>query len=142
MQAFGLLFGYGLQFLVGILLNLFVTLPASHPGSTGNEYFARSAHSLIWAFSGTGGWELALHAYIALGLVLSSAALFIRSLKQHNRRWEIAGGIAAFFTLGAFFNGLSFVNYNEDVSSFIMATCWLIAVGALVVGLVRDHARA
>jgi hypothetical protein len=44
MQAAGLLIGYCLQFLVGMLLSLFVTLPSTHPGSTGSEYFTRSSH--------------------------------------------------------------------------------------------------
>src|ERR1700676_3641916 len=127
-QAAGLLVGYVLQFLAGMLLNLFITIPSTHPGSSGSEFFSRSSHSLVWALSTHGGWELAFHAYLALVLVLGSFSLFIRAVIAHNKDWSIAGGVAALFTLGAFFNGLSFVNYNKNVSSMIMATCWLIAV--------------
>jgi hypothetical protein len=35
------------------------------------------------------------------------------------------------------FNGLSFTDFGEDFSSMIMASCWLIAVGALVIRISR-----
>ena len=43
------------------------------------------------------------------------------------------------FTLGALFNGMSFMDYNEEPSSAIMADCWLTAVTALVTPLVRTR---
>jgi hypothetical protein len=140
-QAGGLLVGYALQFLAGMSLNLFVTLPAKHPGDTGNDYFVRSGHSLTWALSGHGGWPLAFHAYLGVLLVLGSAALFVNALIARSRRWEICGSIAALFTIGAFFNGMSFVDFNKDVSSMIMATCWLVAVASLIVGLAGVRLR-
>ncbi len=126
---------YVLQFLAGMILNLFVTLPAKHPGSVGSNYFARSWHSLVWSLSGGGGWQLATHAGIAVLLVLGSTALFVKALIWHDKTWSIYGGIAALFTLGAFFNGMSFVDFNKNISSMIMATCWLAAVGSVMYGL-------
>jgi hypothetical protein len=136
-HAGGLLIGYGLQFLAGMTLNLFKTLPKNHPGSTGKEFFSRSSHSLVWALSSNAGWALNTHAYLALVLIIGSIALFIRSLVFKNKQWVWASAIAAFFTLGAFFNGLSFVDYNHNLNSFIMAVCWLAAVSSLAYGLVR-----
>jgi hypothetical protein len=136
-HAIGLLFGYGLQFLAGMLLNLFVTIPKKHPGSSGSNYFGQSSHSLIWTLSGGGGWELAVHVYLAILLVLGSLSFFVRAMILHDKSWAIAGGLAALFTLGAFFNGLSFVDFNKDVSSMIMATCWLVAVSSLTYGLLN-----
>lgn len=136
-HAGGLLVGYGVQFLAGMTLNLFVTLPKAHPGTQGSDYFLRSSHSLTWALSGVGGLALAIHVYIAVALLAGSAALLVRSIKAHKQSWVWSGGVATFFTLGALFNGLSFVDYNQDVSSMIMASCWLIAVSALVVGWVK-----
>ncbi|HWZ65169.1 MAG TPA: hypothetical protein VNX65_00040 [Patescibacteria group bacterium] len=140
-HAIGLLAGYVLQFLAGMVLNLFVTIPETHPGSSGPEYFSRSFHSLIWALSGQGGWPLAFHAYLALALVLASAGLLINSILQRSKIWTIVGSVAALFTLTAFFNGMSFVDYNKNFSSMIMATCWMIAVGAVIYGLVVDRSR-
>ncbi|PXA65264.1 hypothetical protein CVS29_11400 [Arthrobacter psychrochitiniphilus] len=55
------------------------------------------------------------------------------------RRGRWPSGIAAVFTLAAFFNGLSFADYGEDFSSLIMASCWLIAVALVVFSLARTR---
>jgi hypothetical protein len=135
-HAIGLLIGYALQFLTGMLANLFVTIPATHPGSSGSDYFTRSWHSLVWTLAGHGGWELTVHVYLAVGLVLGSLSLYGKAQAMHNKVWAVCGGIAALFTIGALFNGLSFIDFNKDVSSMIMATCWLVAVGAVLAGLI------
>lgn len=140
LHAIGILLLLGLQFLAGMLLNLFVELPSSHPGSTGGEYFGRSAQSLFWALSNK-NWELATHAGIATLLVLAAASLFIRAIAVRDKLWMVTGGVAFLFVTGAFFNGLSFVDYNHDLSSMIMALCWLLAVATLVMGLVLALAR-
>jgi hypothetical protein len=134
-QAIGLLAGLGLQFVAGMLLNLFVTIPGRHPGSSGSAYVSRSYHSLGWALSNGGGWELTFHVYLGLLVTIGTLALLIHALLVHNRNWIIFGGTAAVLTLGAFFNGLSFVDYNKNISSMIMAVCWLGAISALVAGL-------
>lgn len=136
-QSIALLVGYALQFLAGMSLNLFVTIPSKHPGSSGNNYASRSWHSLLWTLAGHGGWALAFHVYLGILLALGSVSLGISALAQHNKNWAMVGSIAAVFTLGAFFNGLSFVDFNKNISSMIMAICWLVAVGVLVFGLVK-----
>ncbi|WP_308465901.1 hypothetical protein [Rathayibacter soli] len=133
---------FAVQFAFGMTLNLFVTLPKTHPGATGGEYFSRSAASLVWALTFGGGSVLFLHALLGAVLFVGTLALFIVSLRRDGRGWRWASGIALFFTFAAFFNGMSFVDYNEDFSSAIMAGCWLIAVVALVVALVRAPAAA
>jgi hypothetical protein len=135
-QAIGLLAGYALQFLAGMLLNLFVTIPTKHPGDSGSNYLARSWHSLVWTLSGHGGWELAFHVYLGCLLVVGSISLFTGAAIRHNTKWLVAGGVAALFTIGAFFNGMSFIDFNKDISSMIMATCWLAAVSSLVAACV------
>lgn len=137
LQSIGLLVGYGLQFLAGMLLNLFVTIPTHHPGSNASNYFGGGFHGLVWALSGHGGWELAFHVYLAVVLVAGSVSLLIMALNQHDRSWKIASGVTALFTIGALFNGLSFINYNHDINSMIMATCWLVAVGTLVFAIAK-----
>jgi hypothetical protein len=135
--AIALLIAYGLQFVVGMFLNLFVELPKTHPGRTGNEYFSRSFASLGWALSGGGGPALFTHALIGALLFAGSVSLFIVALAFRAHGWRWATGVAAFFTFGAFFNGMSFLDYGEDFSSAIMAGCWLIAVTSVLVALLR-----
>lgn len=135
--AIVLLWIYAAQFIAGMTLNLFVTLPDSHAGTTGNEYFSRSLASLLWALGGGGGPFLFVHALLGVALLVGSLILFIQSFRAPLPRWRWVTGVTFFFTFGALFNGLSFLDYNEDFSSAIMAGCWLIAGGALVVGVVR-----
>jgi hypothetical protein len=137
--AVALLIALGLQFTVGMVLNLFVELPKTHPGSTGDEYFTRSFTSLGWALSGGGGWALFTHALIGSLIFLGSLAFFVTSLWRRERGWRWVAGLTAFFTFGAFFNGMSFVDYGEDFSSAIMAGCWLVAVTCLIVGIARPR---
>ncbi|MGN6427242.1 MAG: hypothetical protein ACTHMF_10530 [Leifsonia sp.] len=128
---------FGVQFAVGMLLNLFVELPTSHPGSAGDEYFARSAASLLWSLSGRGGPALLVHALLGAAAAVGSIVLFVLCVARRVRGWRWLSGLAALFTVGAFFNGMSFVDYGEDFSSAIMAGCWLLAVACLVAALVR-----
>jgi hypothetical protein len=141
-QASGLLIGYALQFLAGMVLNLFVRVPSSHPGANDSAYFGGVLHGLWWALGGGGNWALATHAGLAVLLVLGSISLAVMSLLVGTRRWIVASTIAALTTIGALFNGLSFINYNHDVSSLIMAICWLLAVGSLAYVLVTDQTHA
>jgi hypothetical protein len=134
-----LLILFAVQFLAGMLLNLFVTLPEVHPGITGSDYFAQSWASLVWTLSGGAGWTLAVHASIAVVLVIGTGALFVRVLTSRGRGWRWGSGIAFVLTLGAMFNGLSFADYNQDISSMIMATCWLIAVTGVIIPLIRGR---
>lgn len=138
-QASGLLFGYALQFFAGMILNLFVQVPSNHPGANDSAYFGGALHGLGWALSLGGGWTLAFHVYLGLFLVLGSISLSVMSIRKGTRKWKVASIIAALTTIGALFNGLSFINYNHNVSSLIMASCWLLAVGALVYVLVTDR---
>ena len=131
-----LLWLFGLQFLAGMTLNLFVGLPKTHPGA-GGEYFSSSWASLLWALGDGGGWALLVHAWLAVVLFVGTLALFLRSLTTGGRGWRWPSGTATFFTLGALFNGLSFADYGEGFSSMIMASCWLIGVALLVFLLVR-----
>ena len=130
--ALWLLVGYALQFIFGMTVNLFTTFPTQHPGMGSVEYFGGALRGLLWALDGGGGWALATHAYIALALIVGAGVLLVVSIWLRSKRWVITSTIALLFTVGAFFNGLSFINYNHDFSSMIMACCWLIAVGTIV----------
>jgi hypothetical protein len=141
-QAIGLLVGYALQFMAGMVLNLFITLPKTHPGSTGPEYLSRSLHSLAWTLSGHGGWALAFHVYLGMVLILGSISLLISARLIHSRGWSWVGAITLLFTMGAFFNGLSFVDYNKNISSLIMASCWLISVWVVTFGMIKFPNKA
>lgn len=137
-QTVFLLWLFGLQFLAGTTLNLFLELSKTHPGA-GGVYFPSSWASLLWPMGGGAGLTLLVHAWLAVLLVLGTVLLFLRSLASggHRRRWP--SGIAAYFTLAALFNGLSFADHGEDLSSLVMDSYWLIAVSLLIFSLVRTR---
>ena len=117
------------QFLLGMALNLFVHLPRNHPGANPPEYFSGVAQSVTWAVT-EGPLLLVLHASLGLLLVVAAFILFVQAIRSGPRSYATATGIGAFAVLGAGLNGGSFLNYNEDFSSMIMASFFAIAVAA------------
>jgi hypothetical protein len=123
----GLIIALIAQFLIGMLVNLFVTIPDGHPGSRPTEYFAGSFQSVAWAISSGPGL---LVAHVGLGLILGigSLALIIRVRALGRRRLTVAAVLGFLFIVGAGFNGASFLDFNEDYSSMIMATLFAAAL--------------
>ncbi len=141
-QAEGLSAGLMLQFVLGIAANLFVTIPANHPGSQGSSYATRSVDSLNWILSGKSGWQLTFHVYLGLLLIVGTGILLVQSIQLHNIYWLKISSISLLGSIGAFFNGLGFVDFNKNISSFLMALCWVIALGSLVFGLSRSTTKS
>lgn len=123
-----------LQFILGMILNLFVTLPDKHPGQAGN-YFARSGHTFTWAITLGGGIALFLHVLVAIGILAHSIIFVVRAVKLGSKRWIWVGSIGLIGILAAFSNGLSFLDYNRDANSFIMAVGYIIATVAYTTGI-------
>lgn len=117
-----------IQAAVGMVVNLYVTIPAHHPGSRPANYFAGSARSIGWAVT-HGAPALAIHATLGLALVVVVIGVAVRSFvvgRWPVRAWSI---LAALLVIGAGFNGASFLDFSYAVSSLIMA---LLALGAVV----------
>jgi hypothetical protein len=124
-----MVFGLLVQFLLGMAVNLFVQIPRHHPGANPPEYFSGVAQSVAWAIV-QGPALLIFHASLGLFLLLGGIVLFVQAVRSGPRSVAIATGVGAFAILGAGFNGGSFLNYNEDFSSMIMAGFFAVAVGA------------
>ena len=127
--AFGLLVALLVQFGLGMYVNLFATIPLNHPGHGANDFFAGSYHSVAWAeTSPHAPLILAFHA--GLGLLLVVGSLWLAVLAIRGRRAGIvwAAVLGALFILGAGFNGASFLNYNQDANSYVMALLFAAAV--------------
>lgn len=75
------------QYLVGMVVNVSVVLPARHPGTAASNYFSGVASAPGWVISAGPGW-VAAHA--ALGLALAVAALAATPLT-----WRHGGRAAA-----------------------------------------------
>jgi len=114
------------QAALGMVVNLYVTIPAHHSGARPSNYFTGSFHSVVWAI-GHGATALAIHATLGLVLVLIALRTAVEGFRMRGAiaAWSI---LAAAFVVGAGFNGASFLDFNHDISSLIMA---LLAFGAI-----------
>lgn len=133
-HAFVLLLALGLQFLFGMLTNLYVQVPAAHPGALLDNYFVGVALGVWWALAHSALW---LRVHVALGLLLFVGAimLVVRAVHARDRLWIIVSSLGLLGIVGAGFNGASFMNYGHDVSSLIMSATFLLALIAYLVGL-------
>jgi len=125
--ALGLLVVVLIQYAAGMVVNLFVTVPARHPGAKPRDYFSGSASRVAWAVA-HGPAALALHAALGLALVVAAISGAVLTGSLGRRRLTVAGYLGAACVVGAGFNGASFLDFNQDVSSLIMA---LLAAAAI-----------
>ena len=133
-QFLGTLIFLIVQFLLGMAVNLFVTIPTDHPGARPPEYFSGVAQSVTWAIL-HGHVLLQIHAVVGLLLVLQAFGLLVTAIRARTKDLIIVTSFGAVGVLAAGFNGGSFLNYNQDFSSMLMAAFFAIAVVAYAVGL-------
>lgn len=115
------------QTAIGMVVNLYVTVPAHHPGAEPSTYFAGSWHSVVWAL-GHGSTALSVHAGLGLGAVVFAVGAVIPAIRAPRRSVAVWTVLAAFLIIGAGFNGASFLDFNDNTSSLIMS---LLALGAI-----------
>jgi hypothetical protein len=133
-QFLGTLIFLMIQFLLGMAVNLFVTIPTTHPGANPPEYFGGVVQSVTWAIL-HGHILVILHASLGLLLVLNALGLLVAAIRVRQRDLITVTAFGLFGVLAAGFNGGSFLNYNQDFSSMLMATFFAIAVVAYAAGL-------
>jgi hypothetical protein len=127
------------QYLLGMAVNVFVVLPASHPGANAGDFFGGAASGLGWVIASGPGWAAA-HAAFGLALVVAAIAAVVLSLAGARDRDRVAVSLSvlgALAVIGAAFNGVSFVNYGHAFSSMIMAGLWALALACYLAGAVR-----
>jgi hypothetical protein len=137
--AFWLLLLLALQFVLGMVTNLFVTIPARHPGSDAAAYFGGVVVSVAWSIA-HGAWALRIHALLGLLIIVIGFALVGTAISSRRRAWIVCSIIAVLFTIAAGFNGASFLIYGENFSSLFMSLGFVIALTTLMVGLYLDPA--
>jgi hypothetical protein len=133
-QFLGTLVFLIVQFLLGMAVNLFVTIPTDHPGANPPEYFGGVVQSVTWAVL-HGHVLLQVHAVLGLLLVLNALGLLVAAIRMRARDLIVVTSLGLFGVLAAGFNGGSFLNYNQDFSSMIMATFFAWAVVSYAVGI-------
>lgn len=122
------------QFALGMVANLYVTIPAHHPGSHPSNYLAGSLRSVGWALA-HGAVALAAHAGLGLALVVLALAIAVGAVVLRTGRTAAIAG--AGLIVGAGFNGASFLDFNDNASSLIMALLFALAALSYVTLLYR-----
>ncbi len=120
------------QAAIGIVVNLYVTIPPRHPGAHPSDYFGGSLHSVQWAVV-HGAVMLAVHASLGLLLVVMAVGIAIDAVRLRTGAIAVWATVAAALVIGAGFNGASFLDFNDDTSSLIMALLALAAVASYAV---------
>jgi hypothetical protein len=119
------------QFLLGIIVTLFVSIPSNHPGANPPEYFGGVVTSVGWAILHGGLW-LTLHAVWGLVLVLGALGTAVQAIRLGGRGRITLAALGFVGVLGAGFNGGSFLNYQQDFSSLLMSIGFALAMSAYI----------
>ncbi len=125
-HAIGMIMLLTIQYLLGILTNLFVHFPEYEHGGQ------------LWVFA----WKqipLALHIIVGILLLFGTIALMIRSFLQKDRTWSIASSIGGVSVLGAVIAGAVFIPTQTESYSLIMAFTFLIALFSYFWGLYKTR---
>jgi hypothetical protein len=126
-----------IQYLLGMVVNVYVVLPGKHPGAGASDYFSGAADGLGWVITDGPAWAAA-HALLGMALAaaaLAAVALAWRQGRAANRAAVVVGALAV---IGAGFNGASFVTYGHAFSSMIMAGLWALALTCYLTGAILD----
>lgn len=122
-----------IQFLLGMVANLFVQVPDVHPGANAPEYFSGVAQGVAWAVVYSTPWLL-LHVVVGLLLGIAAFVLLGLAIASRRRAWIVTAILGWIGVIAAGFNGASFLNYGHDFSSLLMSIGFLLAVVSYAIG--------
>ncbi len=122
------------QTAIGMVVNLYVTVPPHHSGAQPANYFTGSLQSVAWAVD-HGAVALAIHAILGLALVAITIWVAVRAVKLRPGWVGFTAVLGALLAIGAGFNGASFLDFNKNISSLLMALLALGFLSCYVVGL-------
>jgi hypothetical protein len=129
------------QFVLGMITNLYVTVPSHHPGTGESDYFSAAAASVAWSI-GRGDVWLAAHAALGLALAVTSVVLIAAAVRSRRRTWIVASVLGACFMIGAGFNGASFLIFGQNYSSLLMSALFALSLGSYLTALFSTAAAA
>ena len=131
-----LLAALGVQLLLGMWVNLWVTVPPRHPGAGAPSYFAGVVQVLAWALA-RGALILQLHVALGLLLFAGSIAALALAARRRDPAWVWSTALGFTGVTGAAFNGAGFLIFGQDFSSYLMTVAFAIAAASYAVGLIR-----
>ncbi|HLI37078.1 MAG TPA: hypothetical protein VKV80_07020 [Streptosporangiaceae bacterium] len=135
---------FAAQLVIGIVVNLYAPIPAAHPGSAsrGGGYFANLGRVIPWALT-SGPATLAAHVALGLALIAIGIVLVVLAVRAGGAGGITLSSLGLAFTIGAAFNGGSFLIFGNDdnLSSLIMGILFTAAAASYVLALVTALRR-
>ena len=122
------------QFFVGMITNLYVTIPDNHPGTHTRDFFSGAPRAVGWAVSSGPAW-LVVHASLGLALAVASIAFIVSAVRSRDRMWIWLSVAGSLLLIGAGFNGASFLVFGHDFSSLIMSGLFALTLGCYLAGI-------
>jgi hypothetical protein len=131
------------QFGLGVWSNLFISIPEHHPGAGEHNYFIATGRGIAWLEDNQyAPVVVATHAGVGVTLVVISLWVAVQSIRTRKRptiSWlAILGALSI---IAAAVNGGGFLDYNNDVYSFLMAMFFAAAVTCYVLLLALPSGR-
>src|SRR5580700_4481302 len=115
------------QYALGMVVNLYVTVPARDQGG--------GVFTAIGRAFANGPVSLAIHAGLGLLLIVGAIQLVVRSAVVRHRPLIWLSSVSLLAILGAALNGAAFVNAGNDGSSLGMAMLTGVALLCMTIGL-------
>jgi len=88
------------QTAIGMVVNLYVTIPPKHPGGNPSNYLSGSLHSVGWAI-GHGALALAAHTLLGLAVIVVAVMFAVQALKLRRRSIGALSVLAAILVIPA-----------------------------------------
>ena len=122
----GILLGIGVQFFLGMWLNLFGAFPLANSSFGG-------------ALTDGSDPILAIHTILGVFLLVGAIAVLVLSFRDHLRmiRWFTLTGLVGMILAGVGGSGFVSTGYSSALSSFLMAVGFAVALTGYYEGLVR-----
>lgn len=135
-----ILFFLALQFLAGMVANLWYGIPKVHSGANTVGYFGGVIQVIWWGLTRS-VWSLQAHVAIGLILVLATSTLLAFAISSKRTGWIVTALCGWAGTVGAAFNGASFVIYGREFSFFLMGIGFLVTGISNSIGLFVQRVR-
>lgn len=128
-SSLGLSAGLLVQYALGLVVNLYVTVPARDQGG---GVLAAAGRALA-----SGPASLAVHAGLGLLLLLGSIALVVRAVAAGTAFFAATSVVSLLAVLGAAGSGAAFVNSGSDGASLAMGLLTAVALLCQLINLFR-----
>ena len=126
-HAFGLVITLGIEFLLGMWVNLYTKFPETKNAAE------------LWKFSSSQAVVI-IHIIVGTALLIGASTLVIRARKSGRKFWQVSSIIGLIAIIFAWLSGRDFISRQDPISSLAMALFFLIALFCYITALYLANA--